>query len=129
MKTLVTALAVTAGIALFGFAGCSGGGGSIDTSKVQSAFQNAPTVDKTEVQNALSELKAKDYTGALASLKKVATSANLTPEQKDSVKDLVNQVQTKSLGLGKAMGGGGDTNQMGQGEGKATGEPQKPANQ
>jgi len=128
MKTLILAMAATLGIALCGLVGCSKGGGSIDTSKVQSAFQSAPPMDKAEVQNAISELKAGNYPGALASLQKVATTANLTPEQKEAVQDLMGQVKNKGLGLGhKAMGGGGDeTNQIGHGAGKAAENLQKP---
>ncbi len=128
---LIFSLAAIAGFALFGLAGCSKGGGSIDTSKVESAFQSVPPVDKTEVQNAISELKAKNYPGALASLQKVAAGVNLTPEQKDAVKDLISQVQTKGLGLGeKAMAGGGDlTNQVEQGAGKVAEDLQKAVKQ
>ena len=117
-----------AGFALFGLAGCSKSGGSIDTSRVQSAFQNAPPVDKAEVQNAIAAVKARDYSTAMASLQKVVTSANITPEQKSAVQDLVNQVRTK--GLGGAMGGTGQlTNQMNQGADKAAQDLQKPFKQ
>jgi hypothetical protein len=117
-KMLITILAI-AGITIFGLAGCSrsetgggggpgggGGGASIDTSKIQSAFQNAPSADKTEVQHAVSAIKSGDYTTGLASLQKVASSTNLTPEQKSAVSDLMNQVKAKAGGAaGKTMGG------------------------
>ena len=128
-KWLVLSLIACAGIALLGFAGCSkGGGGSIDTSKVQSAFENAPPVDKAEAQNAIAAVKSQDYAGALASCKKVVTSANLTPEQKSAVQDLMSQIQTKGLSLGQSAAGaaGETTNQM-QGAGKAADDSQKPA--
>lgn len=109
------------GIAI-GLTGCSKGGGNIDTSKVQSAFQNAPPVDKAEAQNALNALKAHDYPNAFASLKKVVSSENITPEQRSAIQDLMNQIQSKGLGMGeKAMGGLGElTNQIERGASKAT---------
>jgi len=127
-RLLLSSFAAMAGLALLGLAGCSKSGGNIDTSRVQSAFQNAPPVDKAEVQNAIAAVKASDYPTALASLQKVVTSANITPEQKSAVQDLVSQVKTK--GLGGAMGGTGQlTNQMNQGADKAAQDSQKPFKQ
>src|SRR5579872_6066399 len=120
-------LVAIAGCVLLGVAGCSRSGGNIDTSRVQSAFQSAPPADKAEAQNAVSEVKAGNYAGALASLQKVAASANLTPEQKSAVQDLVGQVRAKATGMGeKAMGAAGDAaNQAGQGAGKSADDLQK----
>jgi hypothetical protein len=127
-KWLVLSLIASTGIALLGFAGCSKGGGSIDTSKVQSAFENAPPVDKAEAQNAITAVKSQDYAGALASCKKVVTSANLTPEQKSAVQDLMGQIKSKGLGLGQsAVGGAGEMTNQVQGAGKAADDSRTPA--
>ncbi len=105
------------GIGLLGLTGCSKSGeapdksqaatpdtsqaAALDTSKLQSAFQSAPAVDKTEVQNAITAVKSQDYSGALASLQKVASDTNLTPEQKAAVDDFIGQVKAKGAELAK----------------------------
>ena len=95
MKKLLFTLIALTGLALFGLTGCSKSGAGIDTSKVESAFQAVSQADKAELQNALTAIKSGDYAGALASLKKAAATAKLTPEQQQSLKDLVVQVQSK----------------------------------
>jgi hypothetical protein len=132
MKKLARlSLVIMIACAFFGVAGCSKSGGNIDTSKVQTAFQSAPPVDKAEVQNGISALKASDYAGALSSFKRVLTSANITPEQKSAVQDLIGQVQAKGMDFGKkAMGGtGAMTNEVERGAGKAVKDLKKPFNQ
>ena len=95
MKKLLLTLIALTGLALFGFTGCSKSGGGIDTSKVESAFQAVSQADKAELKNALTAIKSGDYAGALTSLKKAAANVKLTPEQQQSLKDLVAQVQSK----------------------------------
>jgi hypothetical protein len=95
MKQILFTLVALAGLALFGLTGCSKSGGGIDTSKVESAFQTVSQADKAELQNALTAIKSGDYAGALASLQKAAANVKLTPEQQQSLKDLVAQVQSK----------------------------------
>jgi hypothetical protein len=94
MKKLLYTITVIAGFSLLGLTGCTKEGG-VDTAKVESAFQTAAAVDKTAVQNAVTAVKAGDYTSALASLQKVAASVNLTPEQKTALTDFINEVKAK----------------------------------
>ena len=87
-----------AGLAVLGLTGCSkseSGGVSIDTAKVQSAFESASAVDKAEVEKAIAAVKSGDFASAVTSLKQAAASVNITPEQKQSVQDLLAQVQAK----------------------------------
>ncbi len=104
MNKLFLTLSIIAGLAAFGLTGCSkteSGGTTIDTAKVQSAFATASAVDKGEVETAIAAIKAGDYASAVAALNQAAASVNLTPEQQQSLKDLLAQVQTK---LGAAAG-------------------------
>lgn len=94
MKKLGFITTLVLSISLLGLVGCSKSGG-IDTTKVQSAFQTASTVDKAEVEKAITAIKAGDFAAALASLQKAVASANVTAEQKSSLQDLINEVQAK----------------------------------
>src|SRR5579872_1341574 len=89
----------TLAIVFLGAAGCSKNGSEVNTARLQSAFQNSPPVDRTEVQNAITAVKAGNYSDALASAQKVATSVNLTPEQKSAIQDFIGQMRTKALGM------------------------------
>ncbi len=100
MKKLTVLPALILGLSILGFVGCSKDG-SVDTAKVQSAFQSASTVDRAEVDKAVTAIKAGDYAGALASLQKAAASVQLTPEQKSSLQELISQVQAKITELAK----------------------------
>lgn len=102
MKKLIIPLTFLFALSLIMFTGCSGSG--VDTSKVQSAFSSAPAVDKTDVDSAVSAVKAGDYQGALASLQKVAANAKLTADQKAAIQDLVAQIQNKLAGAAKQAG-------------------------
>ncbi len=98
MKTKVNCLLLAASLALFGWAGCSkseSGGTTIDTAKVEAAFSTASAVDKAEVDKALGAIKSGDYAAAMASLNKAVANVKLTPEQQQSLKDLIAQVQAK----------------------------------
>ena len=79
----------------------------VDTTKLETSFASAEPADKSQSQQIVSSVKAGDYTGALASLQKLASQAKLTPEQKDAIKDVTEQVQ-KQLGaaIEKAAEGG-----------------------
>jgi cytochrome c-type biogenesis protein CcmH/NrfG len=123
MKGLLFAITAIVGFGLLGLTGCKKEGG-IDTAKVESAFQTAAAVDKTEVEKAITAVKAGEYSGALASLQKVAASVNLTPEQKSAIADLINEVKAKVGAAAKqAVDDASKTAQ--EGAGKAAGDLQK----
>lgn len=116
-----------AGLAVFGLTGCSkteSGALEIDTAKVQSAFATASAADKAEVETAIAAIKAGDYDSAVTSLKQAAASVNLTPEQQQSLKDLLAQAQAK---LGAAAGAAVDKakDAVGGAATKAAGDAQK----
>lgn len=123
MKKLGLITTLILSIGLLGLVGCSKGGG-IDTAKVQSAFQTASTVDKAEVDKAITAIKAGDFAGALPSLQKAVASAKLTEEQKSALQDLINEVQAKlSEAAKKAVDGA--TKAMKEGADKAATDLQK----
>ena len=72
--------------------GC-GNSNNVDTSKLDSAFQSAQAGVKSDVEKAISDIKAAKWSDALASLQNVAKQANLTPEQRQVVSDVIAQVQ------------------------------------
>src|SRR5512140_131650 len=92
-------------------AGCNKGSANVDTATVEKSFASAEPSTKTTADKAVSAIKAGDYASALSELKSLAGNAKLTPEQQQSVKDLMAQVQkaisdlaTKSQGeAGKAV--------------------------
>src|SRR5262249_1492437 len=118
MKGLLK-LSLASGVlaAFLAFAGSTANAaGLIDTSQLQKAFQAAPSVDKTEGQNAISAIKARNYSAAMTSLGKVAGSTKLTPEQTSAVRNTANQVKSEQVvEAQRSLGGGAWTNQMNQG--------------
>jgi len=94
MKKLGFIAALILSIGLLGVVGCSKKE-SVDTSKVQAAYESAPDTDKEDVNKAISSIQAEDYAAGLASLQKAVANAKVTPEQKAAVQDLITQVQNK----------------------------------
>ncbi len=94
MKRTSILAALLAALAL-GLTACNKDG-SVDTSKVESSFSSAESTVKAEVDKAVSAVKNADYAGAAASLKKLASNAKLTPDQQQSVKDLLASIEDKA---------------------------------
>ncbi len=78
--------------ALFVLAGCSKQG-SVDTSAMENSFKTAEPTLRTSADKVVAAVKSADYAGAMAELKTLAGNAKLTPEQQQSLKDLMAQVQ------------------------------------
>ncbi len=74
-------------------AGCNKEGGSVDTSGVEKAFSSSPPDVKTSADGIVFSVKNGDYSGAMAKIKSLPST--LTPEQQQSIKDLLMQLQTK----------------------------------
>jgi hypothetical protein len=92
MKTLgfLGSLAVAA---MLVFTGC-GGGKKVDTSKLETSFASATADLKKDAQGIAAAIKSQDFATAVAELQKLNVRANLTPEQKTAIKDLVEKLQT-----------------------------------
>lgn len=78
--------------ALFVAIGCSKQG-SVDTSGIEKSFKAAEPALQTSADKVVAAVKSADYSGALAELKTLAGNAKLTPEQQQSIKDVVGQVE------------------------------------
>jgi 23S rRNA C2498 (ribose-2'-O)-methylase RlmM len=91
MKRLSFLVAVLVA-ALLGFTGC-GGKKSVDTSKLESSFASADAGTKSDVQKAVGLINAQDFYNAVVQLQKVSAKAKLTQEQRDTIKDVVEQLQ------------------------------------
>lgn len=71
--------------------GCKQSG--VDTSKLESSFKSADVRAQTTVEEAVAAIKAGDYAAGLAKLTSVAEKAKLTPEQEQTLKDVIAQLQ------------------------------------
>src|SRR2546427_13274797 len=66
---------------------------SVDTAPLEKSFSSADPASKSTADKAVSDIKAADYSGAMAELQKLAAQAKLTPEQQQAVQDVLAQVQ------------------------------------
>ena len=62
---------------------------SVDTSKLEAAFQAAEPAVKSAVDTAVTAIKGADYSGAVAQLKALGEKFKLTDEQQAAVNDLI----------------------------------------
>lgn len=72
--------------------GC-GGGGKVDTAKLQAAFQGAPAETKGDIDQAAQAIRSGDYGKAAPILKKVIKAGSLSQPQKDAVAETVTGMQ------------------------------------
>ena len=73
-------------------AGC-GKQSSVDTASLEKSFKSAEAAVQTSADKAVAAIKSADYSGAMAELKRLASNAKLTPEQQQSIKDVMSQVE------------------------------------
>jgi len=71
-------------------------GAGFDTAQLVTAFKNADTETTRLVQEAVTSLGKKDWSGALTHLQKIQEIPGLTAAQADSVKSLISGLNTKS---------------------------------
>lgn len=86
MATMAVAVATLA------LAGCSKSS-SVDTSGLEKNFSTAEPATKSAADNAVTTIKAGDYPGAMAQLQSLANKAKLAPEQQQTIKDVLAQLQ------------------------------------
>jgi hypothetical protein len=91
MKTLISLITVVVLALSFGV-GCAKKQ-QVDTAKLEASFSTSsePTT-KSEADKAIAALKQQDWPAATASLQRLATNAKLTEDQKNAVKDTLEQV-------------------------------------
>jgi hypothetical protein len=85
MKHWITLLTLALTLGMLGTA-CSKAR-KVETGNLSQSFATASAEIKTEIQNALAAIKTRDFDTALASLKAVAESDNLTEDQKRALLD------------------------------------------
>src|SRR6185503_17506885 len=91
MKTVMTMFGIGL-LALWLGAGCSKKQ-EVDTKKLETSFSSSSEpVARSEADKAIAAIKKQDWPAATASLQRLAASAKLTDEQKNSVKDALEQV-------------------------------------
>jgi hypothetical protein len=73
-------------------AGC-GKQSSVDTAALEKNFKTAEAAVQTSADKAVAAIKSADYSGAMVELKSLASNAKLTPEQQQSIKDVMAQVE------------------------------------
>ncbi len=122
-KHCLLAVAIATSLALVCVSGCHGKQ-RFDTGHVEQSFRNAPDPERTDVENGLAAIKAGDYSAAVALLDKVTQSQRLTPPQKESLRDLLIQLNqspgTNPANASNSSPSGGAVDA--QGATKATGD-------
>jgi hypothetical protein len=73
-------------------AGC-GKQSSVDTASFEKSFKTAEAAVQTSADKVVTAIKSADYSGAMAELKTLASNAKLTPEQQQTIKDVMAQVE------------------------------------
>jgi hypothetical protein len=73
--------------------GACDGGNKIDTSKLEKSFSSSQPAAKSSVEEIKAAVAAQDYAKAGAALQRLASNANLTPDQKQAVEDVSVQVR------------------------------------
>ena len=91
MKSVMLIL-ITLTAAALALTGC-GKKSSVDTAPLERSFASAEPATKTSVDQAVSDIKASDYSAAMARLQKLPAQSKMTPEQRQAVQDVLAQVQ------------------------------------
>jgi hypothetical protein len=77
---------------VLGVVGCTKNA-AVSTAPLENSFKAAEPAVQSSADQAVSAIKAGDYSGALVQLQTLAKNAKLTPEQQQAIKDVVAQVQ------------------------------------
>lgn len=73
--------------------GACDSGEKIDTSKLEKSFSSGQPAAKSAVDEVKAAVSAKNYAKAGAALQRLAAGANLTPDQKQAIADVSDQVR------------------------------------
>jgi hypothetical protein len=80
---------------------CSKQGTTVDTAPLEKSFAGADASVKPSADKAVSDVKAGNYSAAMADLQSLGGNAKLTPAQQQAIKDVVGQVQQALANAGK----------------------------
>jgi len=78
---------------------------SVDTSNLESSFKSAEPATQSDVDKAVSSIKAGNYSDAITQLQSVAKKAKLTPEQQQAIKDTIASIQKQMAGMANKAAG------------------------
>ncbi len=84
---------------VFFLVGCSKRG--VDTSKLEKSFASATVAQKGLVKNITATTKAKNYSGAILEMQKLAASGKLTPAQQLALEEVRGQIYTQIVEASK----------------------------
>ena len=93
MKNQLTAL-LCAVLIPCAFSGCNKSE-SIDTSRIEKSFESADSALKSAVEPCITALKDGNWSAAGTQLEKVLANAKITPEQKQAVTSVLEQIKAK----------------------------------
>jgi hypothetical protein len=94
MKKCLTILIVVAGMMCLAAAGCSNK--TIDTAKVREAFQSVTGPPKEQLDEALTDIDASNFTAAIKPLRTVAYSVRMDANQRQILEDTMNKVKARA---------------------------------
>jgi ribosomal protein L22 len=94
-------IAVVIAVGALTLVGCAKKG--VDTGKLESSFSSAEPAATSNVDAAVSAIKAGNYAEALAKLQATAARAKLTPEQQQALQDVIAQVQKQLTAKAEEM--------------------------
>jgi uncharacterized membrane protein YheB (UPF0754 family) len=77
---------------------------AINTAKVESEFAAAESSVKEQLNKAMADIKATNYSEAMQKLKTLTSEVKLTPQQQAAVKELLTQLQAKASSALKDAG-------------------------
>lgn len=95
----LTWLAAPVLILSLALAGC--GGGDVDTAELEESFSTAEPAKKATMNDVVAAVKEGDYAKAGSGLKKLASRAKLTDEQKKAISNLMSQLQEQITQMAK----------------------------
>ena len=98
MKKYAWVLLAVMGLSL-AIIGC-GKKSTVDTSRLESSFKSAPPAQQSDVDKAVSAVKAGNYSEAVSDLQKLAGNAKLTAEQQQAIKDTIAAIQKQMAEIG-----------------------------
>ena len=77
------------------------GGGDVDTAELEESFSTAESAKKATMNDVVAAVKAGEYAKAGSGLKKLASRAKLTDDQKKAISNVMGQLQEQITQIAK----------------------------
>lgn len=88
-------------VLIFSLAVTACGGGDVDTAELEESFSTAEPTKKATMNDVVAAVKAGDYAKAGSGLKKLASRAKLTDDQKKAISNMMSQLQEQITQMAK----------------------------